>query len=159
MSNAPEEDGKILINQVQISSDRKRKLTSQSISPDKFMDLVAGEFKHLKKCNRIIKKLEKLAFSDEFIFGLDVKDFFKFYEIMLKDKNVSLSFYAKLYESATKNELLRTYFEKQKEETQGGMPQDTRIRRVVNEIRARAKEAQTQIKREEDGVSGDNELS
>lgn len=156
-----EEDKKELINQIQASAVSKKKLTNRNLSPDKFMELIAGEFLHFKKCDRILKKLEKYMSSDEFIFGLDTKDFLRFVEIMLRNKHASLAFYTKLYEVSTKNELLRTYFEEKEDKIQDVVKQDIRIRNIVKELRARAKEKNEElvVYEERKDIIIENELS
>jgi hypothetical protein len=124
----------------------KRKATRKNISPDKFIDLVSKEYSSIRRCNKTIRKLEKFIFSDEFIFALEAKDLLKLMEVLLKYKNTSLSFLAKLYEVSTKNDVLRSYFEEKIDSKIEEVKQDARIRNIVNQIKSKAK--QTQLEEE-----------
>ena len=46
----------------------------KNLTPDKFMAIVSNEMGCIRKCNAIIKKIEKYLCSDEFIFALEPKD-------------------------------------------------------------------------------------
>lgn len=142
MDNIPE-DINNPIEDIKIVSNVKKRVTAKNLSPQKFINLVSKEYTSIGKCNRVIKKLEKFVFSDEYIFGLDTKDLIKLMEVLLKYKHTSLSFLARLYEVSTKNDLLRSYFEEKLDIPAGGVVKsDAKIQNIVNQIKARTKEIQ-----------------
>lgn len=142
MDNINDENKPEVVNEIQSISNSKKKLASKNLSPQKFIDLVAKEYKSINKCSRILRKLEKFLFSDECLFGLEPKDMIKLMDVLLKYKHTSLSFLTKLYEVSTKNDLLRAYLEEKIESQTESVKQDARIRDIVNEIRAKSKEVQ-----------------
>lgn len=136
-TNEPSKD---IINEIAQVSQVKRAISNKNINSKSFIDLVSKEFSSVKKCNRVIKKLEKYVFSDEFIFSLETKDLIKLMEVVLKYKHTSLNFLAKLYDVATKNELLRTYFEDKDTSKPEVFKQDARVRDIVAKIKMKTKE-------------------
>lgn len=120
--------------------DTKTRL-KRNLTPDKFMALVAAEVGSVRKCNRIIKKIEKYLCSDEFIFALEPKDLINLMNMLIKSKHASLSFIARLYDVSTKNEIIRAYFQENSISPTGNMKQDIRVREIVNEMKRRARES------------------
>lgn len=118
----------------------KRKLPTNNIKVESFFKLVSKEFSSIRECNRILKKLKKFAYSDEFIFGLEPRDLIKLMEFVNKSKNTSLTFVAKLYEVSSKNEIIRAYLEEEPESTVDEVKQDAKIRKIVNQFKLKAKE-------------------
>lgn len=135
-----DEDNKDVVNQIQSISASKRKMTAKNLSPRKFIDLVAKEYGSINRVNKMLKKMEKFIFSDEFVFGLDAKDQIKLIEVLLKYKHTSLNFLARLYEVSTKNDILRSYFEEKIDSKTEIVKQDQKIRKIVSEIKLRVKE-------------------
>ena len=112
----------------------------RNLTPDKFMSLVSNEMGCIRKCNRIIRKIEKYLCSDEFIFALEPKDLIQLLNSVVKSKYASLGFLTKLYDVSTKNEIIRAYFQDSPPAKGGNLPQDARIREFVNEMKRRARE-------------------
>ena len=112
----------------------------KNLTPDKFMGLVSNEMGCVRKCNRIIRKIEKYLCSDEFIFALEPKDLIQLLNSVVKSKYASLGFLTKLYDISTKNEILRAYFQELPSHKSGSIAQDAKIREFVNEMKRRARE-------------------
>ena len=147
-------DKKELMNEVgELSKSKKNAL--RSITVDKFVTIISKEFSSIKKYDRVLRKLEKYIYSDEFIFSLDCKDVIKLLEVVSRCKHTSLTFLARLYEVSTKNDLLKSYFEDKREDRRHeSYRQDSRIREIVNRIKENAKEVSLENK---DNESSEND--
>lgn len=147
-------DKKELMNEVdELSKSKKNAL--RSITVDKFVTIISKEFSSIKKYDRVLRKLEKYIYSDEFIFSLDCKDVIKLLEVVSRCKHTSLTFLARLYEVSTKNDLLKSYFEDKREDRRHeSYRQDSKIREIVNRIKENAKEVSLENK---DNESSEND--
>ena len=147
-------DKKELMNEVdELSKSKKNAL--RSITVDKFVTIISKEFSSIRKYDRVLRRLEKYIYSDEFIFSLDCKDVIKLLEVVSRCKHTSLTFLTRLYEVSTKNDLLKSYFEDKREDRRHeSYRQDSKIREIVNRIKENAKEVSLENK---DNESSEND--
>lgn len=117
----------------------------KNVTPEKFMTLVSTEMGCVRKCNRVIRKIEKYLCSDEFIFALEPKDLINLLNSITKSKYASLGFLTRLYDISTKNEILRTYFQDTSPRQLAGFKQSAKTREIVNELKRKAREVDNDV--------------
>lgn len=128
---------------------KNKRTAVNNITVDKFISIISKEFTTIGRYNRVLRKLEKYIYSDEFIFSLDCKDLIRLLEVVSRCKHTSLNFVSRLYEVSTKNDLLKSYFDDKKEDREKEIyTSDKKIRKIVNEIKNNAKEVSLENKNE-----------